>query len=156
MPDLLTHVAASYVVAKLADGPSAKPWRLKAAGTLFCVGAVLPDVTSRGLGFVLPLSKPAKDALHTPSVVLLCCLLVAYLFEEPLRRTAFVSLSLGAGLHLLLDMLQKTVSDSLGYYWFFPFSWRTFQVPLFWPDETIFFIPVLLATILLFEWRAQA
>ncbi len=73
----------------------------------------------------------------------LLCLGAVFLFPREMRTSCLGWLLAGSGFHFLLDLLQKTVLAG-NYYWFFPFSFERFQFGLFWPDESVFAIPLLL------------
>lgn len=137
MPDLMTHLLIPYALGR----PS-----LRRSGlALLCLGAVLPDLFSRVPAIVLGRTQAAWvfSAFHTPAGVLVLCLGLALLFPREIRKTCLGWLLAGSGVHLLLDLMQKTVLAG-NYYWFFPFSFKRFQVELFWPDQTVFAVPFLL------------
>ena len=138
MPDLATHVLSGFFVI-----------RPRSYRELFFIGLVLPDVLGR---FPMLFYKNSYWAIapgHTPVGVLLASYLVSFLFEPALRRTVFKNLLLGASVHLFLDLLQRHVSPA--YYWFFPFSWKTFEIPLFWPDQSIYAVPFIVLALGLFR-----
>ena len=147
MPDLATHVLSGFFVR-----------RPRSYRELFFIGLVLPDVLGR---FPMVFYKNSYWAIapgHTPIGVVIASYLISFLFESDVRKTVFKNLLLGASVHLFLDLLQRHVSPA--YYWLFPFSWKTFEIPLFWPDQTIYavpFIALLLAVIhLVRKRRVQA
>ncbi len=150
MPDLLTH----YLSARILTVKSGT--RLI---SLFFMGTILPDVLSRVPSIVIAILFGTYDChlgwfwaiLHSPIVLILVCFLMTFFFEENLRKSVFRFLIFGVVLHLGLDMLQKTFTSGSGYLWFFPFSFKSFNIPLFWPDQSLYFIPVLLV-ILIFIW----
>lgn len=151
MPDLLSH----YLIAKISTTKiKSKPI------SLFFVGTILPDLLGRTPFVVIADFFERYDCylgwflaiFHSPFVLILVCLLISFLFEETLRRHVFKLLFLGSALHLGLDMLQKTFTPSSGYLWFFPFSFKSFNIPLFWADQSIYLIPVLLAIIVFLWW----
>jgi len=72
----------------------------------------------------------------------LSALLVTYFFDENTRKPVFTNLMIGAILHLSLDLFQ--IHWGTEYYVFYPFSWSKFEICLFWPEQSIYFIPVLL------------
>lgn len=128
MPDLATHVLSGFFVR-----------RPKAFRELFFLGLVLPDVLGR---FPMVFYKNSYWAIapgHTPAGVLIASYVISFLFEPALRKTVFKNLLLGASLHFFLDLLQEHISPA--YYWLFPFSWKTFEIPLFWPDQSIYAVP---------------
>ena len=134
MPDLLTHALVGYL--------TTRPRRYR---ELFFVGLVLPDLLGR-----LPMVFYKKSYWfinpgHTPMGVLLGAYLMTFLFEARVRTVIFRNLLIGASIHLFLDMLQKHLTAA--YFWFFPFTWKTFEIPLFWPEQSIYAIPFVLAAI---------
>ncbi len=143
MPDLLTHVLAGHF--------TTRPRRYR---ELYFVGLILPDLLGRLPMVFYKNSYWFISPGHTPAGVLLGAYLITFLFQPAIRRTVFRNLLLGASFHLFLDLLQRHVTDA--YYWFFPFTWRTFEIPLFWPDQSIDAIPFLLIAVGLFHllrWR---
>lgn len=150
MPDLLTH----YLTAKIITGKSETK-----AISLFFVGTILPDVLGRAPSIIITNLLGKYDChldwflavFHSPLILLLACFSICLFFEEVLRKSVFKFLALGITLHLGLDMLQKTFTPHSRYLWFFPFTFKSFNIPLFWPDQSIYFIPVLLM-IAIFVW----
>jgi len=142
MPDLLTHTLFVY---------PAKKWFPK--NTIFIlIGAILPDVLGRTLGVFISDSTIIgwyQLVIHTPLCLLLFTYSFSFFFPEKTRKTIFLFMLLGVVSHLFLDLFQKSIT--VGYLWFFPFSFASFNIPLFWPDESIFLIPVfiLINTILI-------
>ena len=132
MPDLITHSLFVY---------PAKKWF--PAGILFLlIGSILPDLLGRSLGVFISDSSIVgwyQTVIHTPLALLLFIYSVSFFFPEKERKKVFLFLSLGTASHLFLDLFQKNFGP--GYLWFFPFSFKSFQIPLIWPDESIFLIP---------------
>jgi hypothetical protein len=140
VPDLATHLATGYLVAETRQGVS------REAKTLFLVGNLLPDLLTRPFYTFFPGLYWAFAPLHTPVGLVLACSVASCAFEKRLRGAAFRALALGAALHLLLDALQKRVVDTYGI--LFPFAWKDVYVGLFWPDESLYVLPVLVVAIL--------
>ncbi|MBN1594027.1 MAG: hypothetical protein JW941_12360, partial [Candidatus Coatesbacteria bacterium] len=116
---------------------------------LYFVGLILPDLLGR-----LPMVLYKKSYWfitpgHTPIGALIGAYLISFLFEENIRPIVFRNITIGAAFHLLLDLLQRHVTDA--YFWFFPLSWRSFEIPLFWPDRSIDIIPYLLPAVVSFH-----
>ena len=132
MPDLITHSLFIYPAKKFFP-----------KGILFLlIGSILPDLLGRSLGVFISDSSMIgwyQTVIHTPLALLLFIYSFSFFFPEKERKKIFLFLSLGTASHLFLDLFQKTLG--LGYLWFFPFSFKSFQIPLFWPDESIFLIP---------------
>lgn len=135
MPDLITHSLFIYPAKKFFP-----------AGILFLlIGSILPDLLGRSLGVFIsdsPIVGWYQIVIHTPLALLLFIYSFSFFFPEKERKKVFLFLSLGTASHLFLDLFQKTIG--LGYLWFFPFSFKSFQIPLIWPDDTIYLIPILL------------
>jgi len=135
MPDLLTH-------ALIASPLKARFPRLF---SVFLLGVILPDVLSRTPGILFPGSTSIiflNYFLHSPIIIVLSCLVLAYCFPQKIRKNFLYLLLAGSFLHLFLDLFQKTLTT--GYLWFFPFSFSSFSIPLFWPDDSLFALPFLI------------
>lgn len=142
MPDLLTHSLAVY------------PLKHKYPKfiSIILLGAVLPDVVARIPGILFPHQSTIswfQVSLHTPVSLLLISLLLSFFFSEKQRRTIFFWLLTGVAIHLFLDLFQKSLL--VGYFWLFPFSFKSFWIPLIWPNDTVFLIPILILGNLLFS-----
>ena len=157
MPDLMTHLAASYLVKRtLAPERHMLP---------FLLGAALPDIVSYlplGVTVTAPplLARFASwnpDAIplwakHFPEFfypfhgvipfALLSCLL-AFLFPAAGRGRVFLNILLGGLLHLLMDLLQ--VSHNQSGYLLFPLSWRSFSLGWIETESSLYAAPFLCA-----------
>jgi len=138
VPDLVTHVGAAYVLNR--------PWRWHQTRAAFLLGTVLPDAVTRPFYILFPQSYWFVNAWHTPVATLLFCLWIAAWFHPAERRMAFGALSLGAALHYLLDLLQRHALH--GYFWLFPFSWKTTTWGLFWPEDAVRLAPFWVALVI--------
>ncbi len=145
MPDLVTHAAAAYFITR--------PSRFRDLRVLFYLGTILPDLLSRPLHILWPHLHLYTIAAHTPLFMLIFCLLLSELFPPSMRRAVFGYSFAGAALHFALDLFQRHLGD--GYYWLFPFSWRSFELGWLWPETSIRFIPIWLALILILELFLQ-
>ncbi|HOT95602.1 MAG TPA: metal-dependent hydrolase [bacterium] len=132
MPDLVTHTFAAWLLAR--------PERWRKVRLFFFVGAILPDIISRPIYILQPRWQGYTVALHTPLFALLCALLLAEFMAPALRCAARIAISAGILLHFVLDLMQSHLGA--GYYWFFPFSWRSFELGWFWPETTVSWIPL--------------
>jgi hypothetical protein len=139
MPDLATHVLATHLVSRIR-----LPWRALCVPLL--LGAILPDVLTRPLYMLFPKWFWFFFPLHSPFVLVFVCYILSFLFEERLRVKAFVAMYVGVLFHIGLDLLQKSVAQA--YAPLFPFSWISWSAGLFWPDESLLLLPVLLIIIL--------
>jgi len=141
MPDLVTHFTSAYIL-KIPD-------RWARFRVPFYLGALLPDLLSRPWTIIHPPASHLVYSLHTPLMTAIICLLIAQLFEEDIRPSVRVNLLLGVTLHFSLDILQKQAT--IAYYWLFPFSWKTFGLGLFWPEDTVRLVPLWVGLILTIE-----
>ena len=133
MPDLVTHLSVGYLVRQGTK-------RIEQMVALFYLGTILPDVLTRPVNILQPRLYWLVMPLHTPLALTLVCLLLSYLFAETVRREVFLTLLFGVYLHLFLDLFQKSIGPA--YPWLFPFSWRSFQIGLFWPEDSLVLLPV--------------
>ena len=147
MPDLVTHVSLAYFLKR------PKAWARYRV--FFYIGAILPDILTRPLYILFPPLYMVIYSLHTPFVVAVLCLLFTMFFEIKHRPGIRLNLFLGIGTHFGLDLLQKSVTVS--YYWLFPFSFRSFSLGIFWPDESVRLVPfwviLILSTEAYLRWR---
>ncbi len=141
MPELVTHAFSVYFIGM---HPSVKRVRW-----LFYFGVLLPDVISRPIYILWPRWFGYTVAMHTPIFMLIVCLLLAEFFASPLKIKARWALLAGCGFHFLLDLFQKHIGA--GYFWLFPFSWRSFEIGLFWPEATLPLVPIWLLLMVAFE-----
>ena len=141
MPDLLTHFLVAYLLVQILS--------IKRYASIFYVGAILPDVLSRPFMLADLWSYWFFEPLHTPLVLILSCSLLTCFFEEEIRKKVFAYLLTGVSLHLFMDVFQKHMT--LGYPWLFPFSWVDFEIGLLWPEQSLYYLPVLL-TLIVSQW----
>ncbi len=141
MPDLVTHFTSAYIL-KIPD-------RWARFRVPFYLGALLPDLLTRPWTIIYPPASHLVYSLHTPLVTAIICLLIAQFFEEEISAGVRMNLLLGITLHFSLDILQKQVT--VAYYWLFPFSWKTFGLGLFWPEDTLRLVPLWIGLIFLIE-----
>lgn len=135
MPDLITHSLFVY--------PAKKKWPKHILFLL--IGSILPDLLGRILGVFISDSTLVnwfQLTIHTPFSLLLFTYSLSFFFPEKERKTIFTFLIAGVFAHFFLDLFQKTFV--LGNLWFFPLSFKSFQIQLIWPDDTIVLIPVFL------------
>ena len=132
MPDLVTHFAAAYII-KI-------PRRWSRFRVPFYLGAILPDLLTRPIMILIAQTSYTLYSLHTPVATALVCILISQFFSKEIRKGVNINLLLGITLHYGLDFLQKHVITA--YYWFFPFSWKTAELGLFWPEDSLKLAPV--------------
>ena len=123
MPDLFTQILRRLPVLMLV------------------IGTVFPDILSRSILVLFPHSYLLywiAAALHTPIAIILLAYIISLMFIKPERLPVFMSLILGSTLHFAFDMLQRHYVG--GYMWLFPFTFMSFELPLFWPEAPITWI----------------
>ena len=148
MPDLITHAAVAYFIAR--------PKRLVRFRIAFYLGAILPDLLARPFHIIKPELTLYLVGVHTPAFVLLFCLLFAELFDKDVRNSVRNCLIAGSSLHFLLDVLQKHLIK--GYFWLFPFSYKNFGLGLAWAEDFLNFIPLWILLVILLElwlWKRR-
>jgi len=133
MPDLVTHVAVGYGLQR-GLWPRLSVW--------FLIGAVLPDILTRPFTILWPGSFWWTMPLHTPVGLLLICAAAAFLLGPGpgFNRSVFLNLSAGALVHVVLDIFQTHIAGS--YFLFFPFSWRSIEAELVWPETSLYLLPL--------------
>ena len=141
MPDLITHTAVAYFILR--------PKIFARYRVIFYLGTILPDLISRPIYILFPKIVDYTIATHTPVFSLLVCLLLTQLFAQKIQRVVFLYLACGGALHFLLDILQRHLAT--GYTLLFPFSWKSFEIGLVWPEQTVTLIPFWIAAIIIFE-----
>ena len=142
MPDLLTHFSVAYLLRRNAKTP-----HLRAT---FYLGAILPDIVTRPVYILYPKAFWAIMPLHTPIALTLLCLLISYVFHNSIRKIVFANLTLGVYLHLFLDLFQKHITPE--YRWLFPFSWKAYEIGLFWPEASLYALPFVIAIVMIMEF----
>ena len=149
MPDLITHMAGAYLVKK--------GFRITKFLVLFYLGAMLPDLVSRPFHIIWPQTLFASQAFHSPVGSFLICWLVSLFFREDQRKPVFWLLLSGSIVHLIMDAGQMHLIG--GYLWFFPFSMKTFTAGLFWPEDSVRFLPYTMIFVLIVvgysKWRRE-
>ena len=144
MPDLVTHTASVWLFLRLR--------KCQYCRSIFYLGSILPDLLSRSLYILWPQLFGYTIAIHTPVMMILVVLWAGFLFEPLDRSMVRGWLLAGVGLHFLLDIFQRHLYG--GYYWFFPFSWKTSTWGLFDTETSLYWIPVWLVIIFVYEmWR---
>ena len=154
MADLVSHVACGLIVKGATRGPLT---------SAMIAGTILPDIGARvpALGFSalgkLGIEIPTTfsyifEALHMPLGLLLACYLISLVFVVEQRRTAFLNLLGGAGLHLALDLAQHHLG--VGYLLLFPFSTADFEFGWIGTEATVYAAPAL-GPAAWFFWRIR-
>jgi hypothetical protein len=151
MPDLLTHLIVAEGCRKVTRGDAFTPW--------FLVGTILPDLLTRPFNILFPSLFWFFVPLHTPVGLFFVCIAISQFFPTAERQSAFRNLLGGVALHLVLDLFQKHIGE--GSYLLFPFSWRSFEIGLFWPETSLYLLPIWLVVGLwcgvqaLLRWRRK-
>jgi Na+/proline symporter len=122
--------------------------------SIFALGVILPDLLSRPFHILFPATYWYLVPFHSPIVCVLYCVLISLLFERGTRKPVFFCLIAGVSLHLAFDLLQNQMAPH--YFWLFPFSWKSWWVGLFWPEEALFFLPVTVAVTLVVSLVSRA
>lgn len=163
MPDLMTHLATTHLLRRTWECTQGKEFTPRHAASLY-VGGCLPDFISRMPGVVTGVLHTAGlisrenfiicqyilESLHAPIPVAIAAYLLALLLPEIGRSRNFMLLAVGSTLHFILDSLQTTLGVSSGAL-LFPFSWTSWHLNLFWPDQAILSLPWLGAVIVILE-----
>jgi hypothetical protein len=133
MPGLETHVIVNSIFGEL--------FRAKKYMSFFMIGAILPDIFTRIPTLLYEGAYWYVVFFHTPLLQILVCYLIAMCFKIEYRKPIFFWLYCGVVFHFLPDALQRHMGR--GYSWFFPFYFDSYQWGLFWPEESLLFVPVL-------------
>ena len=135
MPDWIIHIGAAHALGR----PLAR-WDPR---WLF-LGAVLPDAIPRVFSMTVHMVRPLNELMnmwvglhvgffHTPvSVVLLAAALVVLAAD---RVAAARGLAFGAGLHFVLDLLQKSWGGGTSV--LYPFDLRPWSLQVVWYDSSL-------------------
>jgi len=142
MPDLATHALSVYFARYV---PA-----LRRYFPVLVFGAILPDLGRSTAAAVAPSLHWAWAALHTPLVLLFVCYALSMLFVSKVRLGVFGATYGGCLLHLGLDILQRHIG-SASYMLGFPFTWKSFELGLFWPESSLVVLPFLAAGVAAFE-----
>ncbi len=141
MPDLITHSALSWAVSR--------SHRFDRFRVIFYLGTILPDIVTRPFYIINPFLQPWTTAVHTPVFITLFCFLMSEFFVAEIRKPVRLWLLAGVWLHFLLDFFQRHIET--GYLWLFPFSWKSVEVGLYWPETPLLMTPLWLAVMALVE-----
>ena len=160
MPDLMTHLGASYLVKRFL-WPDRQTLAFLAGATLPDLAAYVPLVAANLLGFS---SGPAwlRDApyfflpFHSLLGFTLLCWLISLLFTADERRGVFLNLEAAGLLHFALDVFQIQHGE-FGYL-LFPVSWKPVQLGWIGTETSLYVLPGLAAVCLMvfcLDWRRQ-
>jgi len=164
----MTHLATTHLLRRTWEYTQGKEFTPQQAASLY-VGGCLPDFISRMPGVVTGLlhtagsisrgtyisSQYVLESFHAPIPVAIAAYFLALLLPETGRSRHFMLLAVASALHFLLDGLQTTLGAT-SEAWLFPFSWMSWHLNLFWPDQSILALPWLGTVIIILElyrWR---
>ncbi|MEN0064276.1 MAG: hypothetical protein AAGA48_19150 [Myxococcota bacterium] len=154
MADLVTHVCAVLLPGVLV--------RSRALG-LVAVGTVLPDALGRAVPMALEIAQDngvgipdpviwSFGAFHSPAGLLLASASLSQSFVKGQRTEAFIALTIGAAVHVLIDLLQY--HHGRGYPLLAPFSWETYEIGVIGSEVTVdLALPLLAVTAALWAIR---
>ena len=145
MPDLITHLCTAQIARRMFR---------RISFPLLALGVILPDLLSRPVHILFPATYWFVVPLHSPLVCLCYCAAISMLFSRRIRSACFLALCAGVVLHLAVDALQDQVEPT--YFWLFPFSWKSWWVGLFWPEQALYFLPVTIILTALISARRSA
>lgn len=140
MPDLCTHVCVAWLLTRILR-------RIEHYTTIFLIGNALPDILSRPIYMFKSDLYWFAIPIHTPAVMFLVSLLISFLFDCKERKQIFLILFSGTMCHQFMDLFQKHVGSS-PYFLLFPLSWKGISLGLFWPEASLFFLPILVLLVL--------
>jgi hypothetical protein len=161
MPDLFTHAVGAYVATA-----GRRDWRdvfVAVAGTM------APDLLAQVPGRVLALlgfdfartvwGRSAWYVFHTPLTFLLLAALLALLAPEALRPRWFALLAGGGWLHILLDLMQRHLTEG-SYFPFYPLSRFSGELGWFDTEASLGILPLTFAvgvivTLVRLRWLRQ-
>ncbi|MEO0602822.1 MAG: hypothetical protein AAF211_15370 [Myxococcota bacterium] len=138
MADLVTHLCSVLLPGAIV------PHRALGAAA---IGVVLPDALGQAPPIALGLLQEATGlsipepllwsfgAFHAPVGILLTTAMLSQSFVRGQRTEAFVAMTAGAAMHLLVDLLQ--FHHGRGYALLAPFSWETFELGLIGSESTV-------------------
>lgn len=133
MPDLITHSVTAYLI---------RNRRLTMPDLIIYIfGSLLPDLATRPFMIIYPPLRYYLHTFHTPVAMLLIIYLIGNFFEDSIKYRVMKLMGLGVLTHFFLDLFQASVGFR-GYSWFFPFTYWDFNFGLFWPEDSVQFIPV--------------
>jgi hypothetical protein len=130
MPDLISHIAATYIFRDLFS-------KLRVCQNTFGLilfGAILPDLISRGAGVLTPTFYLPAQFFHTPLACFLQTLLISCFFVRQQRLQIFNAITWGWVIHQCFDLFQFSLDDG-GYYIFWPFYHQPVRLGLFWVED---------------------
>lgn len=137
MPDLITHTVPVYLL-----------YKRRRFVILILFGAILPDLLSRFPNIIFGNSvKWATLPAHSIIFLILLSYFLSLFTRENERFNVFKAILLGAISHIFFDLLQYNVKSY--YLIFYPFSFKGYQLGLFWPEEFLYSVSLWIALLAL-------
>jgi len=153
MPDLFTHAVSAYVATA-----ARRDWRDLFVAVL---GSLAPDLLAQVpgrllavLGFEFARTVWARSAwyvFHTPLTFAALAGLAVLLAPENLRPRWFVLLAGGGWLHILLDLMQRHLTEG-SYFPFYPISEFSGEFGWFDTEASLSWLPLTLVVGLVVTW----
>lgn len=113
MADLVIHYTAAHLLARAASDPRKR--------ILFYLGNCVPDLLYKFFYFFTASPTWYAEPTHSPLMLVVISYAMAFLFEAPLRRTAFGLLLAGSLCHVFIDLGKDYMGMGV-ILWTFPFS----------------------------------
>lgn len=131
MPDWITHIAVAYLITLL--------FGIRRYRSLVLFGALIPDISKSFIPFLILGFDDGNlnnffAPFHTVFGVLLTSALTSTFFKLQWRRACFLIL-IGAGSHLLLDILVWPYGSKIWSFW--PLLTIQGEVGFIWPDSIL-------------------
>lgn len=145
MPDLFTHLAVARLPASFLRDP-----RL---AVLVVLGTFMPDLTAKGLYWVLRSGDDFDLPSHTLAGVLLLSYTASLFLETRLRTRGFAALAAGGLLHVGVDILKANLGMGCSYF-FYPLSLQAFELGVIDPIDITLLFPLDLA-LLAVAWAIE-
>lgn len=148
MPNTLAHIGIQSPLSKLSLPRAPLQWIL--------IGCIIPDLPwiSQRIFTVLAVGSPLDLRLYSVTQASLAyCLLLSLALAMITRRSKMIFTILAGNslLHLLLDACQKKWANGVNL--LVPFSWKSLNFNLFWPEHfSSYLFAGLGLTLLLFLW----
>ncbi len=133
MADLLTH----YVSARLPGSFIGDP----AARATLVLGVFLPDVAGKLMARIFNTPDGFSAPAHSLLGLLLLSYVVALLFSPEFRAKAWLTIYVGALLHVALDLLKDNLGGGSAYL-LHPFTLAGYEIGLYYNENVVYAMPV--------------
>jgi hypothetical protein len=131
MADLLTH----YVSARLPGGFIGDP----AARMTLVAGVFLPDLISKGLDHLPFIPDYFQAPSHSILGLFVVTYVVALFFTEAFRVKAWITMYVGALLHVGFDSLKDNLGA--GMHVLHPFSLNGYELAVYYNENILYLLP---------------